>query len=106
MDIKEFQDLMNSARSTWNHNQRYRIIFGEDIMLSIQASANHYCTPRESDLREYLEWEIGYPSEKIEELMMYAENSKEPLNTIYAYVPTEKIVDIINKYGNGFATVA
>ena len=44
-------------------------------------------------------FEIGFPSEKIDLLMPYADNSAEPTDDIYPYVPVKLIIKIINNNG-------
>jgi len=48
---------------------------------------------------EYETVELGYPSEKIEEWMKYCEDEKNPLDTVYGYVPIETVQEVIKKHG-------
>ena len=73
-----------------------KIVFGfkNQFELSIQASSNHYCIPRD-DIGPFTHVELGFPNfnfskEFIEE---YAEDSEDPQNTVYAAVP----LDILSK---------
>lgn len=75
---------------------RYPIQLGDNTTLSIQASAFHYCNPRNSETFEYEEWEIGFPDKVIQELIPYAEDPDNLTETIYTRVPTDLIVEIIN----------
>ena len=95
MTHAEFQSFMRSLPS--NETNRQRVQIGE-IHLSIQAHKFAYCSPRENGMQEYYEWEIGYPSEPIPELIPYAE-SDDYTNTVYGYVPTSVILEIITRLG-------
>lgn len=60
--------------------------------LSVQASAYHYCTPRENaDVYEAVE--IGFPSFEFSEAFInkYAEDATDPLETVYGYVPIDEL---------------
>ena len=71
----------------------------DGFTVSLQASTYHYCSPRETDCNGYYEIEIGFPSEKEELWMEYAENKDEPTGTVYAYVPVELVLEVLNKHG-------
>ena len=64
--------------------------------MSVQASAWHYCTPRQSGLSEYEEVEVGFPSEDEELIQKYLEW---PESDVYGYVPVEVIWQVIIKHG-------
>ena len=79
-----------------------RIVFANGESVSIQAGALHYSSPRENSVSgsysDYSEFEFGFPSVKpTDEIMQYAEDTENPTNTIYAYVPIQLIVDWINE---------
>ncbi len=74
------------------------IICNDGLKISVQGSSVHYCTPR-SDSYYYNEMEIGFPSEEIKELIGYAENKSDLLNTVYPYVPCDLIQKIIDTHG-------
>ena len=80
---------------------RQRIKCKSGLVMSVQASENHYCTPRVSGWNQkYSEVEIGFPTEVIEELLPYAEDPDDPTNTVYAYVPVIIVCKIIANHGN------
>lgn len=60
--------------------------------LSIQASAYHYCVPRE-DTDIYEAVEIGFPSFEFSEAFIekYAEDKIHPMDTVYGYVPIDEL---------------
>ena len=68
-----------------------------DYELSIQASENHYCSPRENMQEVYDEVEIGFPSFIFSEefINQYAEDRDTPKDTVYAYVPMEELAQEI-----------
>jgi len=96
---KEFQTVMEEARVPGCDTMRYRIELGNGIVMSVQASWGHYCSPRQDMLLSYNEWEIGYPSKVLDTLLPFAENPTMPLSTVYGWVPTNIILDIINENG-------
>ena len=62
------------------------------MSISIQASAGHYSTPREDDAITYTHVELGYPTRVPPDYILeYAETVEEPMESVYAYVPTELV---------------
>jgi hypothetical protein len=70
----------------------------DGFIMSVQASETHYCAPRDYD-GPYAEFEVGFPSEREEQLMPYAEDPERPLDTVYRYVPLEIIEALVEKHG-------
>ena len=68
-----------------------------DYELSIQASENHYCSPRENLQEVYDEVEIGFPNFIFSEnfINQYAEEPESPKDTVYGYVPMEELAQEI-----------
>ena len=68
-----------------------------DYELSIQASENHYWSPRENMKEVYDEVEIGFPNFIFSEefINQYAEEPESPKDTVYGYVPMEELVQEI-----------
>lgn len=76
------------------------IICNDGAKLSVQASENHYCSPRANKV-EWYKFEVGFPnppptSELFKNL---AEDASRPTETVYAYVPVQEIVDYIEEHG-------
>ena len=90
--IKEFLE------ETQGPHVRPHILCKDGLKLSVQASDTHYCRPRRNK-GPYYEVEIGFPSEKIEELMEYAEDAKNPTGTVYGNVPVDVVDSIIEAHG-------
>ena len=70
------------------------LVLKSGLSLSVQASSYHYCEPR-SDSGPYSSFEIGFPSEKIDKIMEYAEDPESPTATVYGYVPSQVVLEII-----------
>ena len=70
----------------------------DGFTMSVQAGRGAYCSPR-NDEGPYSEVEVGYPSSKCNILMPYAENPDRPEQTVYGYVPADKIVKCIEAHG-------
>lgn len=75
-----------------------RITCADSFSLSVQASHGAYCRPR-TNIADWYEVEVGYPSEAPTEFISYAENPDTPTDTVYGYVPIELVVAEINKHG-------
>jgi hypothetical protein len=43
--------------------------------------------------------EVGFPSVKVDALMEYVEDASRPTDTVYAYVPTTLVEQIVNDNG-------
>jgi len=66
---------------------------------NFKASKYHYCSPR-NDIGPYDKVEVGFPSKTPEGFFLeYAEDIDNPKQTVYGYVPIEKVVDFINANG-------
>ena len=76
-----------------------RIICNDGFSASVQASEFHYCHPRNND-GPYTHVEVGFPSDKEELLLPYAESYDDGNDTgIYPMVPVEIVEAIIKKHG-------
>lgn len=75
-----------------------KIVCADGFAVSVQASASHYCTPRDND-GPYTEVELGYPSEPVEAWMEYAEDPDRPKDTVYGYIPIELVVRGLDQHG-------
>ena len=68
------------------------------LVLSVQASEFHYSVPRRNT-GPYRRVEVGFPNRKIRELLRYAEDRTDPMETVYTSVPVHVVEKVINKYG-------
>jgi len=99
---KQFTDWMNEGFVGNDYSQiTKRLKMSSGLTLSVQAGWSHYCQPRtnELDYNAYDEFEIGFPSEKVESLMSYAEDRDNPTGTVYGYVPKALIESIVEQHG-------
>ena len=103
---KLMQDAVTSRHYDFQTTKRIQLANG--VTLSVQASGAHYCSPRMIlPYNEYSEFEVGFPSVKIEALMPYCEYHARPTETVYAYVPRRVLDYIIHEAGGvaGYAEV-
>ena len=77
----------------------YKPLVCEDgFGMSIQASEGNYCTPR-NNVGPYVSVEVGYPTEVDNLLLPYAEDPSNPTSTVYGWVPSDIILEVITKRG-------
>jgi hypothetical protein len=81
------------------HDNRPHAEMVDGFKVSIQASEMHYCTPRQSGLDFYSSVELGYPTEREEIIMPYAEDTDDPTNTVYGYVPIDIVDRMVTRHG-------
>ena len=75
-----------------------RLVCADGFSMSIQANNGAYCSPR-NDEGPYHEVEIGYPNMVEFLILPYAEDELNPSNTVYSYVPSEIVLEVILKHG-------
>lgn len=74
------------------------IICKDGYTMSVQANSCLYCMPEEDCLEKYNEYEVrGETSKKIKEFEKWVNNSEDEY-PLYAYVPEEEIIKLINKH--------
>jgi len=99
---KEYFDLIEPEQKG-KYIKFKHVICKDNFTMSVQASGGAYCHPRitcmNSNYFIYDELEIGYPNRKETLLLEYAEDKKNPKQTVYAYVPLELINKVIHKHG-------
>ena len=113
MTEEEFQAHMMTL---WAEGQktitpRPRIVCADGFSVSVQAGWGKYCQPRTSnyigsDEDDYFgpfsQWELGFPSARpTDEIMEHIDGGpdEDPTDTVYGYVPTAKVVALINAHG-------
>ena len=103
MTLKEF------FKKTYPHEKedfakrfhvRPRIYCNDGFNLSVQANEGTYCAPRRllDENETYYEAEIGYPSE-VEPLITEFAEEPDYTNTVYPYVSTDLIEQVLEKHG-------
>ena len=75
-----------------------RIECHDGFSISVQANAAAYCSPRDND-GPWNKVECGFPSDIPTEIMDYVEDSDEPTQTVYGYVPIEYVEKLIESHG-------
>lgn len=75
-----------------------RMVCASGLKMSVQASRTHYCLPRDN-AGPWVEVEVGFPSERVESLMEYAEDPDSPTGTVYAGVPVDVVEAIVDANG-------
>jgi hypothetical protein len=75
-----------------------RIFCADGLTFSAQVRESAYCTPRQ-DNGPWTAVEVGFPSEKVDEFMQYAENADDPTGTVYGWVPVEVVEQVVEKHG-------
>lgn len=104
-DMNDFVGWMNLGCEQFGRSFHVtkKLLLQSGLSISIQASSGHYCFPRENSECEsyeiYSEFEIGFPSKKIDKIIQYAEQPEFPTETVYGYVPKNIIQEIIDDNG-------
>lgn len=66
--------------------------------MSVQAGARWNSEPP-LDTGWYREVELGYPTDKDDELQSYAENKRDLCGTVYGFVPVKLVDEVLTKHG-------
>lgn len=70
----------------------------DGFTISVQASKNHYCSPR-TDGGPYTQVECGYPSGPVSEALKEYADDPDDHSTIYPFVPIHIVEDELNLHG-------
>jgi hypothetical protein len=76
-----------------------KVVCADGFTMSVQAHAGAYCLPRMTGAPVYREVEVGFPSDREELLMEWAEESHRPTDTVYGFVPVQVVTTVIAKHG-------
>ena len=74
------------------------ILCNDGFTVSVQASVNSYCTPRQN-FGPYTHFELGFPSAVDELIMPYCDDAEHPTDTVYPYVPVDVVLQLLIKHG-------
>tara|TARA_R110000824_G_scaffold5313_4_gene24670 strand:+ start:1501 stop:1944 length:444 start_codon:yes stop_codon:yes gene_type:complete len=96
---KEVRMQVNEFFNTVGSNRNRQVICADGFTMSVQAFAGGYCTPRTNNADKYEEVEVGYPSQREELLMNWAEEPDKPTQTVYGYVPVQVVTNVLAKHG-------
>ena len=95
MTVQEWLDKNKTGKA-------YEVIklatLGDGQHISIQASACHYCLPRE-DRGPWTHVELGFPTFIPELVMHYCKEPERPMDTVYGYVPIGLVDSLVNLHG-------
>lgn len=102
--LKVLNKHLSDTNTSENYNVRPRFNFklkGKDCSVSIQASECAYSNPRKSNEEVYQEVELGYPDFDFTDsfISKYAENTINPRDSIYGYVPLKELAGELTKLG-------
>ena len=76
-----------------------KVVCKDGFTMSVQAGETQYCYPRETGAIRYTEVEIGFPNQEEDLLIKFAEDSAQPTETVYPYVPGSIVSLVIAKHG-------
>ena len=89
------------GNETVQYVMRSPVVCADGFTVSIQASYSHYCSPR-TDADMYGSVELGFPNAPDSLIKEYADDYGEGIDytaTVYAYVPADIVIKLINKHG-------
>ena len=75
------------------------VVCADGFRMSVQGNEGAYCEPRLNNQKKYNLVEVGYPSEREELIMPWAEHPAQPTDTVYGYVPVDVVTNVIVKHG-------
>ena len=82
------------------HMRKYKqVVCRDGFRMSVQAGSTMYSMPRKNNAMRYKEVEVGYPSAEESLILEYAENPRDPTDTVYSYVPVDIVTLVIAKHG-------
>ena len=90
---------VNEFFNTAGTNRNRQVVCADGFKMSVQAHDGAYCSPRMNGADRYEEVEVGFPSEREELIMQYAEEPDVPTQTVYGYVPVQVVTNVIAKHG-------
>ena len=72
----------------------------DGFTFSVQGHWGAYSSPRDDFAEHYSSVEVGFPSERVEDLMPYIDGAdSNPTQTVYGYVPLHIVEKIIADHG-------
>lgn len=98
MKLSEFILITTKETEHGYTELKPRIICNDGFNMSVQCGKGSYSTPRDV-AQEYTAAEIGFPSEEEELINGYAEQTNDYTQTVYGWVPTDVIEEVIKKHG-------
>lgn len=100
-DLNSWHEQQTAKLPTERHTIVPRFECADGFVVSIQASAGHYCIPRQNRFWPYHCFELGYPTAKDDALWTYIDGNAEDDQTqsVFGYVPANVVVELINRHG-------
>jgi hypothetical protein len=95
MNLDEFT---RATYKTDTFYRRPRIYCNDGFNFSVQGGDGKYSTPRRNE-KEFMAMEIGFPSNREESILEFAEDRDNPTETVYGYVDNKLIQQVIDKHG-------
>tara|TARA_B100000131_G_scaffold318719_1_gene363153 strand:- start:2967 stop:3275 length:309 start_codon:yes stop_codon:yes gene_type:complete len=86
--VNSFRDRLNEV-----------VVCADGFKMSVQANNGAYCSPRISNADKYREVEVGFPSSEEPLLMDWCEDPDDPTGSVYGYVPSQVVTNVIAKHG-------
>ena len=99
------QEFMNDKDIVAGDYQRAHAKCADGFTVSIQASCWHYSEPRQTFSDKFDSLELGFPTERDELIMPYAQSPESPTEIVYPYVPWDVVEKMVEKHGNIVAAV-
>ena len=101
MTIQQFLNKTYSVNKNCPQHQNVRpiIICNDGFRMSVQAGYGIYSSPIFNGALHYTSVEIGFPSNGDRLIAEYAECPQDLTETIYPYVPSEIVDELIEKHG-------
>lgn len=96
MNLDEF--VLKTFDQKSDYCMRPAIFCKDGFRMSVQGSRGHYCSPREN-VNAFYKMEIGYPSIEEPLISEFAEGDGDKTETVYGYVDTNIIQQVIEKHG-------
>ena len=91
----QVNDFFNTAGTDRNR----QVVCADGFTMSVQAHQGAYCEPRVSGAPKYTHVEVGFPSEREDLLMQFAEEPDKPTQTVYGWVPVQTVTNVLAKHG-------
>ena len=91
----QINDFFNTAGTDRNR----QVVCADGFTMSVQAHQGAYCTPRISGAHKYTHVEVGFPSEREDLLIEFAEEPERPTQTVYGWVPVQTVTNVLAKHG-------
>lgn len=92
--------MTNHIRNHWIKHKDKKWVTCKDGFTFSCLAGEHYKSSPDYDYEcgDYQEWELGYPSQPDNIIMPYIWDINNPTRTIYEYVPTEVVNQLIEKH--------